>query len=217
MCSWIVSGLGISGFFLLSPPSLPLASAPGSAPALAPPPPPPPEAAFLKSNPGKPDNPGNADISISPFSPVIFLSCSANFSKSFISIPIPIPVLAPSNFAFSPDLPASPESPINISCIFLNVSSNFVFNSSSLIASNNLAVSPNESRSEMFVIIENRISCKYFQSVFLVLSDMSGVFQTLTKSIFGKKWTSILPDSSPTPPALNISPFLYKTSKKRAG
>ena len=151
-----------------------------------------------------------------------FLSCSANFSNSFISIPSP-------NFVFSPEAPEAPASPvlspvlspppppppIKRSCIFLIVSSNLFFNSSSLIASNSLAVSPNESLSEIFVIIEKRISCKYFQIVSRVLLEISGVFHTSLKSISGKKFT-FTAAASPLS-FLKISAFLYKISKKRAG
>ena len=209
----MASGLGISGVFLDSvpvSPSLPLA--------------PPPILLKLK--------PGNFDMSI-PSIPSIpsaekFLNCSANFSKSFISIPSP-------NFGISP-APASCEAPsfdsepapIKISCMFLIVSSNLFLSSSSLIASNNFAVSPNESLSEILVIIEKRISCKYFQIVSRVFFEMSGVFHTSLKSISGKKCTSTysflslasltsLASLVSLPSLLKISAFLYKISKKRIG
>ena len=96
------------------------------------------------------------------------------------------------------------------------VSSNLFFNSSSLIASKSFAVSPKESLSEIFVIIEKRISCKYFQIVSRVLFEISGVFHTSLKLISGKKFTLTLAVASSLS-FLKISAFLYKISKKRAG
>ena len=95
-------------------------------------------------------------------------------------------------------------------CIPSKVSSNFCLSSSSLIASNNFAVSPKSELLCTVPITENKISCKYFQMVSLVLSLISR-FQSCLNTIPGKN--SVLCSES----SKKSSGFLYKISKKRSG
>ena len=86
------------------------------------------------------------------------------------------------------------------------VSSILDLNSSSFISSNNFAVSPNDEEFSVSGIIENNISCKYFQKIFFVFSLIFCLYKT-EKSIPGSN--SIV--------SLKISSFLYKKSKNLGG
>ena len=98
----------------------------------------------------------------------------------------------------------------NKSCILFNVSCNLSLKSASLILSSNFAVSPNASLFSTVLIIENKMSWRYFQMVSLVFAVISN-FQRVLKWTCGKNSVSNTESSS------NISGFWYKISKKRGG
>ena len=87
------------------------------------------------------------------------------------------------------------------------VSEIFLCKSDSLIASKSLLVSPNLLLSSNEPNTENKISCKYFQIVFFVLSVTDWSFINNEKSILGSKKQG----------SLNISSFSYNNSKNFFG
>ena len=88
-------------------------------------------------------------------------------------------------------------------------SSNLFFNTSSLIASNIFAVSPNVSVPSIFFDKENNINCKYFHIMFLVFSLIFS-FQISLNSMFSKNFVFLVL-------SVNNSSFSYNISKNLSG